>query len=79
MIFLVPSKMILKRQANSGRTRFHAYYYYHYQLSDGMHTSAHFHDLGMSGPVHEPQNQYYLSLDTAGHSKNSKKNQNHFK
>ena len=32
----------------------------------GEARNPHFHDFGISGRVHEPQNQYSLSLETPG-------------
>ena len=33
----------------------------------GEPTNPHFYDFGIFGRVLEPQNQYYLSLETPGH------------
>ena len=41
--------------------------------------TPHFHDFGIFERVPEPQNQYYLSLETPGHSKQSQKIPNHLK
>ena len=40
--------------------------------------TRHFHDLWIFGRVHEPKNQYYLSLETPGYSNYLKKNPNRF-
>ena len=37
-----------------------------------------FHDFGISGRVHDSQNQYYLSLETPGYIKQFKKMQKSF-
>ena len=44
----------------------------------GEAQTLHFYDFGMFEPVPEPQNQYYLSLETPGHFNNSKKNPKSF-
>ena len=44
----------------------------------GETETSHFYDFGISGRVPEPQNQYYLSLETPSHSKESKKKPTHF-
>ena len=39
------------------------------QLLMGETKKPHFNDFKILGRVHEPQNQYYLSLETQGHAK----------
>ena len=40
----------------------------------GEPKNPYFHDFGICGRVHTPQNQDYSSLETPGHFKKSKKN-----
>ena len=39
----------------------------------GEAQTPHFYDFGIFEPVTKPQNQYYLSLETPGYSKKSRK------
>ena len=41
----------------------------------GESKNPHFYDSGIFGRVPEPQNQYYLSLETPGYLKQFKKSQ----
>ena len=44
----------------------------------GEPQTPHFYDFGIPGRVPEPQNQYYLSLETLGYLKKSNRTQNIF-
>ena len=44
----------------------------------GEPKTPHFYDFGISGRVPEPQNQLFLSLETPGHLKKSRKSLEHF-
>ena len=49
-----------------------------FDLAMGEPRIPHFYDVGLSGRVHEPQNQLSLSVETPGYFKMPRKPQNSF-